>query len=85
MTTKTLPPDPENMNDARANWALAALRVFHNETGVDEGDALSDLLCDLMHLADRKGWDFDHELERARMHYEAETLSEPANDEEITP
>jgi hypothetical protein len=84
MTIKTLPPDPENMNDARAHWALAALHAFHTATGVDEEDALPDLLCDLMHLADRKGWDFDPELERARMHYEAETLPEPANDEEIT-
>jgi hypothetical protein len=70
--TKTLPPDPENRNDERARWATAALRAFHNETGVDEEDALADLLCDLMHSADREDWDFAVELERAQANYQAE-------------
>jgi hypothetical protein len=69
---KTLPPDPENLNTERAKWAKTALQAFHNETGADEEDVVSDLLCDLMHLADREDWLFDDELERARRNYEAE-------------
>jgi hypothetical protein len=76
---KKLPPDPENRNDERAAWAEAALNVFRRETGTDIEDALADLLCDLMHCADRKNWDFEAELERARMHYEAETTPDPSD------
>jgi len=34
---------------------------------------VTDLLCNLMHLADRNATDFDADLARARMHYECET------------
>jgi len=51
--TNTLPPHPENMNDHRVKWAAAALRCFQRETGTDNEDALTDLLCDLMHWCDR--------------------------------
>jgi hypothetical protein len=67
------PPDPEKMNDSRAEWAAASLRHFQSCTGADFDDALSDLLCDLMHWSDRNGFDFDGQLTRARTHYEAET------------
>lgn len=81
MTTR-LPPDPENMNDDRADWAAAALRSFQRETGTDDEDALGDLLCDLMHWCDRNHADFEAALFRARGHYEAETTPE---DVEQTP
>lgn len=68
-----LPPDPEGMNDGRAAWAGAALRHFQSATGTDDGDALTDLLGDLLHWCDRNRRDFDADLSRARMHYEAET------------
>jgi len=71
--TSPLPPDPEEMNDDRAQWAGAALREFQRITGCDREDALGDLLCDLMHWSDRKNFDFDAALCRARCHYEAET------------
>jgi len=70
---KHLPPDPENMNDNRAAWAGAALSAFMMVTGIDEEDALGDLLADLMHWADRHGYDFDAALDRGRWHYDAET------------
>ena len=76
---KKLPPDPENQNDDRARWAETALNSFRQETGADTEDALPDLLCDLMHLADRKGWNFEAELERARTHYEAETTPDASD------
>jgi hypothetical protein len=71
-----LPPDPEGMNNDRAEWAGAALRQFRSVTGTDFEDALSDLLGDLMHWADRNGVTFDDQLSCARMHYEAETAAD---------
>ena len=71
---KTLsPPDPEGKNENRAALAMTALSAFQRETGTDDQDAVADLLCDIMHLCDRKCWDFDADLERARRHYAAET------------
>ena len=74
---KTLPPDPEEMNDHRAELAEASLRHFQCWCGSDHEDALSDLLCDLMHWCDRNDFSFEAELSRARTHYEAETSPEP--------
>jgi hypothetical protein len=74
--TWNLPPDPDNMNDSRGGWAGAALSTFMKETGTDQEDAITDLLADLMHWADRNGCDFHAALERARLHYEAETAGE---------
>jgi len=71
-----LPPDPDNMNDSRARWAGEAVSVFMKETGTDEEDALGDLLADLKHWADRNNYDFDAALDRARLHYKAETFGE---------
>jgi hypothetical protein len=71
-----LPPDPDGMNDDRSNWAGSALAMFMQITGTEEADALGDLLADLMHWADRKGYDFDAALECARTHYHAETVGE---------
>lgn len=73
---KSLPPDPEDQNDARAEWTGAALAAFQSQTGTEDDDALSDLLCDLMHWADRHNEDFNAELARARNHYDVETTPE---------
>lgn len=70
---RKLPPDPEGMNDRRAEWAGHALAAFMSQTGTDSNSAVTDLLCDLMHLADREGTDFTADLQRARLHYDAET------------
>jgi hypothetical protein len=70
------PPDPEQMNDRRSEWAEASIASFIQATGTDREDALPDLLADLMHWADRNDCDFEAALERARMHYEAETAAE---------
>jgi 8-oxo-dGTP pyrophosphatase MutT (NUDIX family) len=73
MKIKRLPPDPENMNDERADWADAAIQEFMEETGVDLDGALCDLLADLAHWADRNEQDFRAQLARAADHYYAET------------
>ena len=70
---RDLPPDPECKNDDRAAWAGKAIAIFRKETGTDDHDALCDLLCDLMHWADRVPHDFESALNRARYHYGAET------------
>jgi hypothetical protein len=73
------------MNDKRAVWAAAALDEFQRATGTDDEDAVGDLLCALMHLADRRDWQFDAALRLARMHYEAETIPESDFFEESAP
>jgi hypothetical protein len=49
------------------------LGCFQSQTGVDDEDALTDLLCDLMHWGDRNAVSFSVSLGLAQMHYEAET------------
>lgn len=74
MKARRLPPDPENMNDARAKWAQAAIDGFLASHRGDSEMALTDLLCDLMHWNDRETSErFNAVLARARRHYEAET------------
>jgi hypothetical protein len=81
--TKTLPPDPENMNDNRKEFAEQAIQAFIAATRSDREDALCDLLCDLMHWADREPeTDFDHQLDRARNHYAEETMGSDDTEED---
>jgi len=63
---------PRFWNGERAGWARTAIDAFMAETGTDEEDALCDLLCDLMRLADFEGWDFENERRRSLVHYDAE-------------
>jgi hypothetical protein len=74
--SKTLPPDRKYMNDGRAAWAATALQHFAFITGADGEDALTDLLVNLMHWCDRSSADFNKHLATARLHYEAETLTD---------
>ncbi len=73
---KPLPPDPDGKNDDRAIWAGHAITAFREATGTDMEDALTDLLTDLMHWADRQDYDFEAALLRGRGHYDAETGGE---------
>jgi hypothetical protein len=68
-----LPPDPEHMNEQRAGWAAHALDAFNAATGTEPENLLSDLLCDLMHWADRHEGNFAAELARATRSYVEET------------
>jgi hypothetical protein len=55
-TPKALPPDPDNMNDARAGWADACIELMSELTGCERGqEALGDLVCNLFHWGDRNG------------------------------
>lgn len=68
--------DPDQLNDARADWAQDAIDTFVSVTASDAEDVLAELLADLKHWADRNGTDFYAELLRAEMHYDAETSAE---------
>lgn len=68
-----LPPDPDGMNEKRADWAANALSTFVGDTKTDAEDAVSDLLVDIMHWCDRNSTDFERELARSLNHYRSET------------
>lgn len=77
MATSTSQCFPTNRD--RAAWAQAALDAFKAQTGMqDESNdiVLSDLLDDLMHLAQMEGINFTACVERAVGHFVAEVLDE---------
>jgi len=64
--------DYGEVNYTRAEWANQALNAFQEAVATDDEDVVCDLLADMMHWCDLNGKDFDAELSRGRMHYEAE-------------
>jgi hypothetical protein len=70
---RKLPPDPDELNDKRAEWAGEAVQQFMRVTKVEQADVLSDLLADLMHWADHNDQYFEIALRKARRHYTEET------------
>ena len=68
-----LPPDPDDMNEDRAEFAATAMDAFRTVCRTDDCDALTDLLADLMHWADRNGGKFGRAMRLARQHYIEET------------
>ncbi len=73
----TLPVSDQTVtNLLRAVWADAAIRQFRAQTGSDYEDALGDLLCNLMHWADARAFDFEGALIRARDHYAIERVED---------
>lgn len=73
---RRIPPDTDDMNESRSSWAAVAIVSFLKVCRTDMEDVLADLLCDLMHWSDRHGFNFEKELNRAKMHYEEETRDE---------
>ncbi len=82
--SRPLPPDPDELNACRAQWAAVALAAFRRQTGADAEDALSDLLADLMHWCDRSGLSFVDELRRALGHYEEEAPADSETSARLT-
>lgn len=74
-----LPPDPDDMNDKRADWASSAVKRFQELTRTDDETAIGDLLSDLMHLCDRSGENFEELLRKGRDHYREETLPDESD------
>jgi hypothetical protein len=53
---RSLPPDPDELNEGRAELAREALDAFKSETRPCNLETLiSDLICDLAHLCDYEG------------------------------
>lgn len=75
---KALPEDVDGMNDKRAEWAAHALQAFMSNTRAEKDAAVADLICDLMHLADRDKeiGRFEDSLRKAVRAYCAETGQE---------
>ncbi len=85
MIGRWLPPDPEQMNTKRAQWAGEVLEFFevygersHHESTADEQRALmeqnlSDLIADFAHFCDRAGLEMRTVLRTAMGHYLEET------------
>lgn len=57
-------------NEQRANNAAAAMVAFYTT----DREGLTDALADLMHYADREGYDFEAALKTARRHHQAEKV-----------
>lgn len=75
-----VPPDPEEMNDRRADAAENVLRLFTKDMG-EEGEGLevqnlTDLISDFAHYCDRQGIQFAEILRMASFHYNEETDNE---------
>ena len=50
---QALPHDPDCANDMRAARARAAIAAYRDLTGAKRKNAVSKVICDLMHLYDR--------------------------------
>jgi len=59
-------------NLLRAHWAEVAIRAFQQEAGCDLEDSLGDLLANLMHWAEARGFSFDLAFQRAAEHFTIE-------------
>jgi hypothetical protein len=53
-------------------WAAEAVAVFQGHCRTGDDHAIADLICDLGHLADERGFDFLSESRRGIGHWYAE-------------
>ncbi|WGH21500.1 hypothetical protein SEA_TUCKER_82 [Mycobacterium phage Tucker] len=66
-------------NTYNCTWAAVALSAYVKVVGGEDEDVatqISDLLGDLMHLADAAAVDFDEALNKAEYNYDAEVNGE---------
>jgi hypothetical protein len=59
--------------------AAAAIAAFQQHCGTDDEHAIADLICDLGHLAEERGFDFVSEVRRGIGHWFAERHAEQHN------
>ena len=60
-------------NEARhIVWAAEAIAVFQRHCLTGDEHAIADLICDLGHLAEQRGFDFVSEVKRGIRHWFAE-------------
>jgi hypothetical protein len=53
-------------------WAAEAIAVFQRGCGTGDEHAIADLICDLGHLAEERGFDFLSEVKRGIGHWYVE-------------
>ena len=56
-------------------WAAKAVAVFQKHCQTGDEHAIADLICDLGHLAEERGFDFLSEVKRGITHWYEENLS----------
>ena len=59
--------------------AAEAVAVFQRHCGTGDEHAIADLICDLGHLAEERGFDFVSEVRRAIRHWFAERYAQDCN------
>src|SRR5262252_3066754 len=60
------------MINKAGHWAADAVAAFQKHCGTGDEHAIADLICDLGHLADVRGFDFLDEVKRGIGHWCAE-------------
>ena len=60
-------------------WAAEAVAVFQRHCRTGDEHAIADLICDLGHLAEERGFDFINEVKRGIGHWYAEHHAEDRN------
>jgi hypothetical protein len=60
-------------------WAAKAVAVFQRHCRTGDEHAIADLICDLGHLAEERGFDFISEVRRGIGHWYAEHHAEDHN------
>ncbi|MFZ0623381.1 MAG: hypothetical protein WAM76_15440 [Pseudolabrys sp.] len=60
-------------------WAAEAIPVFQRHCRTGDEHAIADLICDLGHLAEERGFDFISEVKRGIGHWYAEHDAEDGN------
>lgn len=60
-------------------WAAEALAVFQTRCRSGDSHAIADLICDLGHLSEERGFDFMSEVRRGIGHWYAEHHARDGN------
>ena len=60
-------------------WAAEVVTIFQKHCGTGDEHAIADLICDLGHLADERGFDFLDEVRRGILHWYAECHASDQN------
>ena len=61
-------------------WAAEAIAVYQRHCRTGDEHAVADLICDLGHLAEERGFDFISEVRRGIAHWYAELHAQDRND-----
>jgi hypothetical protein len=60
-------------------WAAEAVAVFQKRCGTSDEHAIADLICDLGHFSEERGFDFINEAKRGIGHWYAEHNASDSN------